>query len=217
MSEEASSPPTSGRAERALVAVNSGVLIALMAAMALLVIANVIARYAFNHSFVWAEELSRYMMIWVGFLGSGLVLRIGAHLAVDVFQDLLPRRAAQAMRVVVVAVLAGAFVAMLWLGAQYVDFAWGQGSAGWNVPADNWSARFTTARQFESGTYRFVARVDDGVRIYVDGQLILNEWREQPYRTFVSDYAIGAGQHYISVEYMDVGDAAALQVYWERR
>lgn len=134
MSEQASSPPTSGRAERALVAVNSGVLIALMAAMALLVIANVIARYVFNHSFVWAEELSRYMMIWVGFLGSGLVLRIGAHLAVDVFQDLLPRRAAQAMRVVVVAVLAGAFVAMLWLGAQYVDFAWGQ-----ETPVLNWN------------------------------------------------------------------------------
>ena len=134
MSGEASSPPTSGRAERALVAVNSGVLIALMAAMALLVIANVIDRYVFNHSFVWAEELSRYMMIWVGFLGSGLVLRIGAHLAVDVFQDLLPRRAAQAMRVVVVAVLAGAFVAMLWLGAQYVDFAWGQ-----ETPVLNWN------------------------------------------------------------------------------
>ena len=41
---------------------------------------------------------------------------------------------AQAMRVVVVAVLAGAFVAMLWLGAQYVDFAWGQ-----ETPVLNWN------------------------------------------------------------------------------
>ena len=28
---------------------------------------------------------------------------------------------------------------------ERLDFAWGQGSAGWNVPSDNWSARFTTA------------------------------------------------------------------------
>lgn len=135
MSDAASTPPaTPGRAERWLVAANGAVLIALMAAMALLVITNVIARYAFNHSFVWAEELSRYMMIWGGFLGSGLVLRIGAHLAVDVFQDLLPKPAAQAMRVAVVAVMAGACIAMAWLGAQYVDFAWDQ-----ETPVLNWN------------------------------------------------------------------------------
>ncbi len=126
--------PPPGRAERWLVAANGAVLIALTAGMALLVIANVFARYVFNHSFVWAEELSRYMMIWVGFLGSGLVLRIGAHIAVDVFQDLVPRRLAQAMRLAVVGVMAVCIVAMGWLGAQYVQFAWGQES-----PILNWN------------------------------------------------------------------------------
>ncbi len=135
MVDPASAPPApAGRAERWLVAANGGLLIALMAAMALLVIANVIARYVFNHSFVWAEEVSRYMMVWVGFLGSGLVLRIGAHLAVEVFQDLLPRRAAQALRVGVVAVMACTLVAMLWLGVLYVQFAWGQ-----ETPVLNWN------------------------------------------------------------------------------
>lgn len=127
-------PVTPGRAERMLVAANGGVLIGLMASMALLVIANVLARYVFNHSFVWAEELSRYMMIWVGFLGAGLVLRVGAHIAVDVFQDLLPRRAAQAVRVLVLAVLAVSLVSMLWLGVEYVRFAWGQ-----ETPVLNWN------------------------------------------------------------------------------
>lgn len=122
------------KAEHALVDVNRAVLVVLMAAMALLVFANVLARYLFNHSIIWAEELSRYMMIWVGFLASGLVLRLGAHIAVDVFQDLLPRRAAQAMRVAVVAALAATFVAMAWLGVSYVRFAWGQ-----ETPVLNWN------------------------------------------------------------------------------
>jgi TRAP-type C4-dicarboxylate transport system permease small subunit len=135
MSDPTDNPPaTRGTVERWLVAANGAVLIALMAGMALLVIANVFARYVFNNSFVWAEELSRYMMIWVGFLGSGLVLRVGAHIAVDVFQDMVPRRIGQAMRVLVLGVLLVCILAMGWLGVQYVQFAWGQES-----PILNWN------------------------------------------------------------------------------
>jgi hypothetical protein len=81
-------------AESQLVRLNRWVVIALMAVMAVLVFANVVSRYLFNFSIIWVEELTRYMMVWVGFIGSGLVLRFGAHIAVDVFQDLLPARAA---------------------------------------------------------------------------------------------------------------------------
>lgn len=143
MDAPASPAPTSrpadepGRFERAIVAANRWVLVGLMAAMAVLVIANVVGRYLFNHSFVWAEELSRYMMVWVGFLGGGLVLRIGAHIAVDVFQDLVPRALARAMRAGVVAVLAASLLAMLWLGGRYVAFAWGQ-----ETPVLNWNFAF---------------------------------------------------------------------------
>jgi TRAP-type C4-dicarboxylate transport system permease small subunit len=122
------------RLERVLVGTNEVLVIGLMAGMSVLVITNVISRYLFNHSFVWAEELSRYMMIWVGFLGSGLVLRIGAHIAVDVFQDLMPTRIAQLMRLGVLVVMLVCIVAMGWLGQQYVQFAWGQ-----ETPVLNWN------------------------------------------------------------------------------
>lgn len=126
--------PAPGAFERWLVSINRVVLIVLMAAMAVLVFANVVGRYAFNHSFVWAEELSRYMMIWVGFLGAGLVLRSGAHIAVEVFQDLLPVRLARWVRGAVVVVLAATFASMAWLGVIYVRFAWGQ-----ETPVLNWN------------------------------------------------------------------------------
>ncbi|MFM8690825.1 MAG: TRAP transporter small permease [Limnohabitans sp.] len=132
--DHASPPGKPHRLERALVAFNEAVLIGLMASMSVLVIVNVVSRYLFNHSLVWAEELSRYMMIWVGFLGSGLVLRIGAHIAVDVFQDLMPARIARLMRLGVLAVLGVCIVAMGWLGLQYVRFAWGQ-----ETPVLNWN------------------------------------------------------------------------------
>jgi TRAP-type transport system small permease protein len=120
--------------ERAFVVANRWLVIAMMAVMAVLVFANVVSRYLLNYSINWVEELTRYMMIWVGFLGSGLVLRYGAHIAVDLFQDLLPVRAAQALRAAIVAILVATFAAMSWLGVRYVTFAWDQ-----ETPVLNWN------------------------------------------------------------------------------
>lgn len=112
-----------------LVRLNRWALIALIGAMAVLVFANVLARYLLNFSIIWVEELTRYMMVWVGFLGSGLVLRLGAHVAVDVLQDALPAGAARALRAAIVVLLAVTFGAMLWLGIRYAAFAWDQRTA----------------------------------------------------------------------------------------
>jgi TRAP-type transport system small permease protein len=117
-----------------LVRLNRWALIALVGAMAVLVFANVVSRYLLNFSLIWVEELTRYMMVWVGFLGAGLVLRLGAHIAVEAFQDLLPRGAAQVLRAGIVALLAATFAAMTWLGVRYAAFAWDQ-----ETPALNWS------------------------------------------------------------------------------
>src|SRR5687768_10668040 len=97
--------------------------------MAVLVFANVVSRYLFNFSIIWVEELTRYMMGWVGFRGSGLVLRLGAHVGVDALQDALPPRAAQGLRAAIVVLLAITFAAMIWLGIRYAAFAWDQHTA----------------------------------------------------------------------------------------
>jgi len=120
--------------ERGLIAVNRWVLIVALAVMAALVFANVVSRYLFNYSFSWVEELTRYMMIWVCFLGSGLVLRYGGHIAVDVLQDVLPRAAARALRAFIVGILAVTLVFLVWLGREYAEFGWYQ-----ETPVMNWS------------------------------------------------------------------------------
>lgn len=130
----AEKPAGLGAAEAAFVAANRWAVIGLMASMAVLVFANVVSRYLLNASIIWVEEITRYMMVWVGFLGSGLVLRLGAHIGVDVLQDVLPARAAQTLRAAIVALLAATFAAMTWHGVRYVAFAWGQ-----ETPVLNWS------------------------------------------------------------------------------
>ena len=51
--------------------------------------ANVVARYGFNSGFSWAEELTRYAIVWMVFVGSSVAARNGAHIGVDVLARIL--------------------------------------------------------------------------------------------------------------------------------
>lgn len=123
------------RFESAFVAANRLALIALLGVMAALVIANVISRYAFSHSFPWVEEATRYMMIWAAFLGAGPALRVGGHIAVDTLVQALPAAGARVLRAVLVLVIGGTLAVLVWLGMDYVSFAWEQESPvlGWSL------------------------------------------------------------------------------------
>ncbi|AEG92205.1 TRAP transporter small permease [Ramlibacter tataouinensis] len=120
--------------ERAFVALNRWALIGLLAAMAVLVIANVVSRYLFLYSFTWVEEATRYMMVWVAFLGAGLALRVGGHIAIDSLHASLPPGPARVVRGVIVAVLAVTLLVVAWLGWDYAQFAWEQ-----ETPVLGWS------------------------------------------------------------------------------
>ncbi len=106
--------------EKGLMRVNRAALIVMLAAMALIIFANVVLRYTTNQSIEWAEEVARYLMVWLTFVGAGPVLRYGGHIAVDNLQDALPSRVAVAIRVLIAALLFGFFGFMVWFGISYV-------------------------------------------------------------------------------------------------
>ncbi len=114
------------RAELLLVRVNQALVVVLMATMAIFVFANVVSRYLLNHSMVWVEELTQYQMIWITWLGAGLALREGRHIAVDVVQELLPAPLLRGLRWAIVAAMLAFLAALAWYGAQLVAFSWNQ-------------------------------------------------------------------------------------------
>ena len=121
-------------AERALVAANRWTLIALMGSMACLVLANVVSRYLFNHSIIWVEELTQYQMIWITFLGAGLALREGRHVAVDVIEEYLPAGLRRALRTFIGVAILLLLAAIAYLGMQIVEFTWNQETPVMNIP-----------------------------------------------------------------------------------
>ena len=68
----------------------SMVMAACMALMVVLVFANVVLRYAFNSGITVSEELSRWLFVWVTFLGAIVALSEGAHLGSDTLVSRLP-------------------------------------------------------------------------------------------------------------------------------
>ena len=122
------------RLETAFVRLNQAIIGLMMLAMFGMVFTNVVTRYGFGFSIGWAEEVSSFLMIWVTYLGAGLALREGRHVAIDIFQDRLPapvRRYARAVLAVVILVFFGF---LTWYGIQFVLFGWSKETMVTQIP-----------------------------------------------------------------------------------
>jgi len=110
----------------------------LMAAMVGILIVpvtlQIISRYtALIPSWIWTEELSRFLFIWMIMLGSMIGVREGTHFVVDVLPQ-LPPRANAVLQIVAdlgVLVFAGIFA---WYGIEFVKFGWNQTSELADLP-----------------------------------------------------------------------------------
>lgn len=97
---------------------------------------------------------------------------------------------------------------------DHIHFGWGQNSPDPSLPADNFSIRWTREAWFAGGTYRFSILSDDGVRIWVGDQLVVDEWEDRWAVPLDVDCYIAAGTYPVRVEYYEhIGDAT-ISVSW---
>jgi hypothetical protein len=96
-----------------------------------------------------------------------------------------------------------------------IDFNWGYGSPAPGIPSDGFSVRWTRVAYFSAGRYRFTASSDDGIRVYVDRQLVIDGgWYDHPTRTFVGDVTLREGNQQVMVEYYENAGLATAKVTW---
>ena len=72
----------------------------MLAGMVVLVFGNVIARYFLNASIGWSEEVSRFMLIWLAFLGAVIAYIKNEHLGLDILVKMLPGKTAKMLTIV---------------------------------------------------------------------------------------------------------------------
>lgn len=96
-----------------------------------------------------------------------------------------------------------------------INFDWGDGPPAAGMIADHFSVRWQCTTHFAAGTYRFTATSDDGLRLYVDGEPVIDAWFDHPVRTFTSEIALPEGDHEIVVTYYENTGWAVAKVSWQ--
>ncbi len=97
---------------------------------------------------------------------------------------------------------------------EAIDYDWGGGSPGGQVDSDDFSARWTRTIYLTAGTYRFSATMDDGMRVWIDGALVIDEWKDSQVRTVAVDLPMTTGEHDIEVQYYEAGGTAVAKFWW---
>lgn len=132
-----------------------GLIIVLMAAMTCITFMQVVARYIFNYSFVWALEVVGVMFAWLIFAGMSYGVRVGAHIGVDALVKAMPPAAARVMALMA-AVLCIAYAVIVTVGGyQYVHKMYDVGILMQDVPIQQWIPRLILPLGFALLALRF--------------------------------------------------------------
>ncbi len=102
--------------------------------MAVIMGAQVIARYVFNHSIFWSEEVGRIILIWLSFLGATVAHKRKLHVGVDFLVRKLPPKAKRLIYFLVFALCLSFFTMMVIVGLRFVLFATFQRTAALGIP-----------------------------------------------------------------------------------
>ncbi|RZJ14808.1 MAG: TRAP transporter small permease [Acidovorax sp.] len=99
-----------------------------LAAMVVLVFGNVVLRYVFNSGIAVSEELSRWLFVWITFLGAVAAIKENAHLGTDMLVSRLSVRGKKVCMVV-------GHVLMLYITWLFFEGSWKQMKINWDVEA----------------------------------------------------------------------------------
>lgn len=141
--------------KRWLERLEEGLIAFLLAAMTVVTFAQVIARYVFNYSFVWALELTMFLFGAMIFLGMSYGVRVGAHIGVDAVVRILPSRIAHrlAMLSTLLCMVYGGIVLVgSW---TYVEKMYLIGIVAQDIPIPQWVPRAIVPLGYALLIYRF--------------------------------------------------------------
>jgi len=132
-----------------------GLIAVLMAGMTLVTFMQVIARYVFNYSFVWALELTGVMFAWLIFIGMAYGVRVGAHIGVDALVKMLRGRAARWAAALAAALCVAYALIVTVGGVQYVRKMYDVGILMQDLPFEQWIPRLVLPLGFAILGLRF--------------------------------------------------------------
>jgi len=87
----------------------------------------------------------------------------------------------------------------------------GSGAPNGTMPVDNFSARWESVQPLEGGTYQIRVRADDGVRVYVNGSVVIDQWHGATGEIYSATLNLPRGDHRFTVEFYEAGGLAYVE------
>jgi TRAP-type transport system small permease protein len=109
-------------------------IVLLMSVLVLVTSYQVFSRYVLNHPLRWSEELSRYLLVWIVFLGAWAALKEGRHLGMDILSRKVPLRWRPRLGILVDAVVLAFLIGVLIIAPEILEITSRQRSAVLRVP-----------------------------------------------------------------------------------
>lgn len=96
-----------------------------------------------------------------------------------------------------------------------INFDWASGAPSGVPAADNFSVRWTGQVITGQGSYVFATRSDDGVRVWIDGNKVIDQWNDHATTLDTQTLVLSEGTHEIRMEYYERGGLAVAQLLWQ--
>jgi C4-dicarboxylate transporter DctQ subunit len=99
-----------------------------------IIFVQVVLRYVFSSPFSWAEELARYLLIWITCLGSACAIRDGMHISISYLRSKLKKSARTLVSAAIYVMTMGFFVYCIKEGTLFSLAQWSQRSTAMQIP-----------------------------------------------------------------------------------
>lgn len=96
-----------------------------------------------------------------------------------------------------------------------INFAWESGSPDTSMQSNTFSVQWNGEIEIPiAGNYTFVTSTDDGVRLWIDSNLLIDQWQDQPNTTFSTNIFLNSGKVPIKMEYFENQAYASASLQW---
>jgi serine/threonine protein kinase/formylglycine-generating enzyme required for sulfatase activity len=98
-----------------------------------------------------------------------------------------------------------------------IDYLWGYDAPDPEVPKDNFSARWTGwLKAPRPGRYKIIAVADDGVRLWLDGKLLIDEWHGGWPARYAIELDLTGKPQALKLDYFEIRASAVMSLRWEQ-
>jgi chitodextrinase len=96
-----------------------------------------------------------------------------------------------------------------------INYNWGPNSpVPGVVPENNFAVSWTRGAHVDEGTYKIIINVEGGVRLRIDGQIVLDSWSEKGFRQVETIAKLSQGDHGFTVEYFKETGNGQISTYY---